>query len=201
VLPDGLFDCGTQADPIPANRRVELIVRDVAIDTTRDPFQWGNGLLNFGRQTRVGATKTPWCEATGDLVARATTISCAAVPQNWQVGDELLIPDTNTQELGPDHQKTLSRREARVTIAAIAGAVVTLSKGLDFTHPNILKPDGTVVLRPRVANLTRNIVIRSENADHPLTGREGTQPTWAWSRRGTSATTNSCSSGEPRTMP
>jgi hypothetical protein len=55
----------------------------------------------------------------------------------------------------------------------IAGAVVTLSKGLDFAHPNILKPDGTVVLRPRVANLTRNIVIRSENSDHPLTGTRG----------------------------
>ncbi len=54
------------------------------------------------------------------------------------------------------------RREARVTIAAINGADVTLSKRLDFAHPAITDPNGAVVLRPRVANLTRNIVVRSE---------------------------------------
>jgi hypothetical protein len=75
------------------------------------------------------------------------------------VGDELLIPDTTTPSsatLGP-------RRESTVTIAAISGAVVTLSKPLDFAHKNIVDPQGAVVLRPRVANLTRNIVWRSEN--------------------------------------
>ena len=54
------------------------------------------------------------------------------------------------------------RREARITIAAINGADVTLSKRLDFAHPAITDPNGAVVLRPRVANLTRNIVVRSE---------------------------------------
>src|SRR5438270_831542 len=42
-------------------------------------------------------------------------------------------------------------------------ATVTLSKPLDFAHNNIVDPQGVVVLRPRVANLTRNIVWRSEN--------------------------------------
>ena len=46
-----MLDVGTASDPV--LRRVELIVRDVPIDTARDPFQWGNGLLNFG---------TPWCQ-------------------------------------------------------------------------------------------------------------------------------------------
>ena len=158
VLPGGVLDVGTQADPIPAGRRVELIVRNVPIDTLRDPFQWGNGLLNFGRQTRVGAAKTAWALLTGDLLAGAGTITLDADPAGWQIGDELLIPDTRQTAL-----PARPRRESRVTVAAISGRVVTLSKPLDFDHRAIRDPDGGVVLLPRVANLTRNIVVRSEN--------------------------------------
>jgi hypothetical protein len=49
VLPGGVLDAGTMADPIPAARRVEIVLRDVPIDLAKDPFQWGNGLLNFGK--------------------------------------------------------------------------------------------------------------------------------------------------------
>jgi hypothetical protein len=154
-LPGGTIDAGTQADPIPCDRRVEFVVRNVPIDTAKDPFQWGNGLINFGHQTRVGCGKTAFLEATDSLPAGATHITLASPPVNWQVGDELLLPDTEQPAPAP-------RREAPVTIAAINGADVTLSKRLDFAHPAITDPNGAVVLRPRVANLTRNIVVRSE---------------------------------------
>ena len=167
VLPDGVLDAGTQADPIPAGRRVELVVRDVPIDTARDPFQWGNGLLNFHKQTRVGAAKTAWTMATGDIAAGATALTLAADPRGWQVGDELLLPDSRQTSLPAS-----PRRESPVTIAAIDGRTVTLSKPLDFEHLVIRDPDGGVVLLPRVANLTRNIVVRSETQS-PETGTPG----------------------------
>ena len=159
-LPGGTIDVGTQADPIPCDRHVELIIRDVPIDTAKDPFQWGNGLINFGHQTRVGCRKTAFVETTDSLQAGTTEITLGSAPVNWQVGDELLIPDTAPPAPTP-------RREASVKIAAINGAVVTLSKGLDFPHMTITDPNGGVVLRPRVVNLTRNIVIRSENEPGP----------------------------------
>jgi hypothetical protein len=159
-LPGGTIDAGTQADPIPCDRRVEFVIRNVPIDTAKDPFQWGNGLINFGHQTRVGCRKTAFLEATDSLLAGATHITLATAPVNWQVGDELLLPDTAQPAPTP-------RREARVTIAAINGADVMLSKRLDFAHPAITDPNGAVVLRPRVANLTRNIVIRSEEQVGP----------------------------------
>jgi hypothetical protein len=161
ILHGGKLDVGTQADPIPCDHKVDFVVRDVPIDTTKDPFQWGNGLVNFGRQTRVGCSKTAWGESIGDISAGASTITLASAPSGWQVGDELLVPDTAT----PVSVQAGPRRETRVTIAAIAGTQVTLSKPLDFAHQNIADPNGVVVLRPRVANLTRNIVIRSENPD------------------------------------
>ena len=154
VLPGAVLDVGTQADPIPAGRRVELIVRNVPIDTLRDTFQWGNGLLNFGRQTRVGAEKLAWTTTRDDLRTGDRLLTLDEDPVGWQVGDELLIPDTT---LGG------RRREAVIGVAGIAGRVITLSKGLDFDHPAQTDPGGEVMLRPRVANLTRNIVVRSEN--------------------------------------
>jgi len=156
VLPGGTLDVGTQADPVPCNLQVEFIIRDVPLDTAKDPFQWGNGLINFGRQTRVGCHKTAFSESAGAIVAGATTLTLAAPPIGWQVGDELLIPDTAPVTVKP-------RREATVTIASISDSTLMLSKGLDFAHDNIVDPKGSVVLRPRVANLTRNIVVRSEN--------------------------------------
>src|SRR5215813_14065770 len=134
-LPGGTIDVGTQADPIPCNRHVEFIIRDVPIDTTKDPFQWGNGLINFGHQTRVGCRKTAFVETTDSLQAGAREITLGSVPVNWQVGDELLIPDTAAPAPVP-------RRETSVKIAAINGALVTLSKGLDFPHMTITAPNG-----------------------------------------------------------
>ena len=54
VMPDGSLDVGTPADPVPCGVRVVFVVRNVPIDTTVDPYQWGNGLVNFGRESRVG---------------------------------------------------------------------------------------------------------------------------------------------------
>jgi hypothetical protein len=161
VLPGGYLDVGTQANPIPCDRKVDFVVRDVPIDTNRDPFQWGNGLVNFGRQTRVGCAKTAWVEAAGGIPSGADAIMLASSPSGWRVGDELLIPDTEA----PAYRSPDPRRESKVTITAIDGARLTLSKPLDFAHDDIKDPDGAVVLRPRVANLTRNVLIRSENPD------------------------------------
>lgn len=153
-LPGGTLDCGTTSDPVLG--RVQLVMRDVPIDTTRDPWQWGNGIVNFGTQTRVGLVKTPFLELAQDAPAGATQVTLASAPTGWQVGDELLLPDMRQPAPAPT-------RETGITIAAIAGNVVTLSKPLAFARASIRDPDGALVLRPRVANLTRNIVIRSEN--------------------------------------
>ena len=72
-----------------------------------------------------------------------------------------MVPDADP----PPAATFAPRRESRVTISAINGTQVELSKPLDFAHPSISDLKSVVVLRPRVANLTRNIVIRSENPD------------------------------------
>ena len=153
VLPGGALDIGTAADPIPLRQHVTLMIRDLPIDRVRDPFQWGNGLLNFGRQSRVGAAKLPWTTVANSVPAGAATITVEEDPQGWRVGDELLLPDT---ALGRQ------RREGHVYIAGISGRTIALSKPLDFEHATVADPDGTTVLKPRVANLTRNVALQRE---------------------------------------
>ena len=160
VLPGGVLDVGTVNDPI--KRKVEFVIRDVPIDTARDPFQWGNGLLNFGTQTRVGVRKTGFVELAEDAEAGATTLRLAEVPEGWQVGDELLLPDT--RQIGRQGgELTTARRDGITVIVGINGTVVSLAQPLGFARASIRTPDGDLVLRPRVANISRNIVIRSEN--------------------------------------
>lgn len=163
-LPNGTLDMGTQADPIPCGVKAEIIFRNVPIDPTKDPFRWGNGLVNFGKQTRVGCAKTEKAEAAGSVNAGAITITLAAPPPaDWKVGDEILLPDTTTPIFSTP-TNSAPRRESKATITSISGTSITLSKGLDFAHPAVTHPfTGAVVMKPRVLNITRNIILRSED--------------------------------------
>lgn len=163
----GMLDFGTEADPVRAP--VELILRDVPIDTTIDPFQWGNGLLNFGSQTRAGLSKTSCVTLPLGLDAGQSVILLPEEPLGWLVGDELLIPDTRFPTRADP-----ARRETRITIAALTSRLLTLSKPLDFAHDVVQSPAWTHpatgeehpahgVVFPCICNLTRNLVIRSEN--------------------------------------
>ncbi len=158
IMPGGTLDIGTEQDPM--LMPVELIGRNVPIDFTKDPFQWGNGIVNFGMQSRVGKKKTHCRELAAGLVAGQTMISLSSIPVGWDVGDELQIPDTEW----PLNGQQQPRVESPVFIAAISGTVLTLSKGLDFDHPPLTDPDGYVWLFPCVCNLSRNIVVKSEDA-------------------------------------
>lgn len=157
ILPGGHFTCDLSARP---DLNLTVIIRDVPLNTALDPYQWGNGLENFGNRTLKGVAKLIDTTSTGSIHAGDTSLTLNGVLTGWRVGDELLLPDTNPPAV---NGVVTPRREAKVTITGISGQVVTLSKSLDFDHANIIKPDGNTVLSPRVLNLTRNIVITSEN--------------------------------------
>jgi hypothetical protein len=164
VMPMGYLDMGTAADPV--MRRVDFIVQDRPLDSLHDPFQWGNAILNFGRWTSYGREMPrTFMPLAANAPAGATEITLSEDPIGWQVGDTLVLPDMRARS---------AEREYGTTIASINGRVLGLSKPLAFAREAIMCPEGTVpetghffpaevVLMPRVANLSRNIVIRSEN--------------------------------------
>lgn len=179
VLPGGSLDFGTETDPV--LRRVSLTVKDTALLTGTDgalgadPEQFGNGIHVFGEFKSYGRkldkTWTTFAPVKGGPLSDTPTVPgttqiVLSEPVNWQVGDSLLIPDTRqTAYYPPVNFPTtrVQRRETTVTIGAINGTTITLSKPLEFEHVDIRDSKGTLLTLPFVANCTRNIVIQSEN--------------------------------------
>jgi hypothetical protein len=157
ILPGGTLDLGTVTNPMPAGLAVTILIRDVPIDTTRDPFQWGNGIVNFGTRNAFAPYKTPAVEM-ADTVVGATTITLSAPVQGWRVGDELIFPDTKFHGYPerPDVEPT-------TTIAGLSGQTVTLSRPLTFAHTSVFGLDGRLGVHPKAVNITRSLVVRSEN--------------------------------------
>lgn len=161
VLPGGVLNlnapCGTTG---------RIMFRDVAIDVSVDPFQWGNGLINFGTRNMSGCLKAQKTTVNGNLAAGAQSVMLSAIPPGWSVGDELLLPDSRQVPYATNGEANPPRRESTVRIAAISGASIMFSKPLDFAHHIIADADAAAVVLPRIVNLTRNYLIENEGATH-----------------------------------
>lgn len=120
------------------------------LDTDVGIWVTGNGFLDI-----AGAPKQAWTRATSSLAAGAQSISLAADPVGWRVGDELAITPTERpaaiyDDRHPSHVADI------VTVAAIDGRTIRLTKGLSVAHPTVdAGPAG--ILGAEVLNLTRNV--------------------------------------------
>jgi hypothetical protein len=164
VKPEGTLEIGTDTAPATA----EVIFRDTPLNTTTDPEQYGNGLIAFGRVRVGGYSRLPtFVRLAAEPLAGATKLTLTEAPTTWRVGDVLVIPDTRqlfytqTDLVSP---YTYSPQWEEVAIAAIDGKTVTLAAGLKFDHKGARNTvTGVIDFRPHVMNVTRSIVIRSEN--------------------------------------
>ena len=135
VQPGGTLDMGTAADPIPSG----IISQDI-ISLGSKAGQYGLIVQNGGNLLVYGAVKTPWTLATGNATAGATTINVNTTGLNWSVGDVVTI-DT----------------EAVTLVAPINAGSINFTPGLGQAHYSTFP----VV----VADLTRNVVVRSSGTD------------------------------------
>lgn len=133
----------------------------VVVELIPGPFLDGDwqklslGVICHGEFTAAGLDKLGWCEVAADVAAGAATLTVTEFPVRWAVGDRLLIAGTDSWV---GETKATYQSEFR-TIAAINGRTVTLDAPLAYRHFR-WKPD----LPFHVANLTRNVVIRSRDA-------------------------------------
>jgi hypothetical protein len=175
VLPSGALEIGTAANPIPANLTATIIIKNVALNTSVDPDQFGTGLISInGRVTIHGAVKSPtWTRTDVEPRAGHTTLTLKNAVAGWQVGDTVFLPDTRQPAPADWFNANYSLQIEKRTITAISAdrKTVTLNSALSFDHrgardatsgnPATVLPDGTKLL-PHVGNLSRNVVIRSE---------------------------------------
>ena len=121
-----------------------------------------NAILNKGKLSMFGQEVAhPWLRLTRKVVKGDSVIRVSNPNHGWKNGDELVIASTSTQ----------SNHREKVTILEVDGATgdITLANKLRFFHygaEDILKTEhGDLDMRAEVGNLTRNVVIQSEEQD------------------------------------
>ena len=170
VLPSGSLTIGTADNPVADSVSVNIVFRDVALQTGTldapgiDPSQYGNGLLVFGEFTTHGADKTPYVRAESDILRGSTSIELSEVPEDWRVGDRLLLPETAQTAIRSNRTGEINESE-EVTIAAIDGNTIEFETAVRFDHLGISDNPFEVERYAHIGNLTRNVVFQSENSE------------------------------------
>ncbi len=165
VMDDGVLEIGTEAQPVAPDATAEIIIADQVIDGSLDPAQLGTGVQSLGTVRMHGAVKsTTFLRLAAEPLAGQTTLLFEDEPVGWAAGDEVVIPDTRQLRERERRQGFVSRDE-KLRIASVAGNQVTLQSALQYDHGGARTPDDTLEFLPHVGNLTRNIVVRSENPE------------------------------------
>ena len=174
VLAGGTLEVGTAASPLPAAVTAQIVIKDTSSNPSTDPDQFGTGLLSIdGRVTLHGAVKSPTFVRTAtEPRAGQSTISLERPVTGWRVGDRIFLPDT--RQVPADHwfnpNYALQIEERTIQAISADARSITLSTPLAFDHRGARDADvtptvigGSIALLPHVGNLTRNVIVRSEN--------------------------------------
>jgi hypothetical protein len=163
VMDDGNLEVGTTARPVASNVTAEIIIADQPLDRTIDPGQIGTGIEGLGKITMHGSVKTPtFVRLAREPNAGDTMLVLEEPVSGWMPGDRIVIPDTRqlrSNERGPNYKP----QDERVQIASVSANQVTLATPLQYAHKGARNADGKLEFLPHVGNVTRNIVIRSDN--------------------------------------
>ncbi len=161
VEDQGYLEIGSVQKPITAS--AEIVIADQEIDRTLDPAELGAGIESLGKITMHGAVKTPtFVRLAAEPLAGQTTLTVERPVDSWKPGDRIVIPDTRQlrdNQRGENYQP----QDEELQIAAINGTQITLTKPLKFDHKGARSGDDKLEFLPHIGNLTRNVLVRSEN--------------------------------------
>lgn len=169
----GRLEIGTVDAPIPDGVTVDILIRDIGdIDVANDPTLMGRGIVSRGPVDMHGAIKTAHLKVATDPRLGDQQLVLSAAPDNWSVGDTLILTGTRYSGWKWDNSIGAVRyhgtQDEVLTIASIAGNVVTLNETLAFDH---LTPRAD--LKASVANMSRNITIATRDPDTTPRHRRG----------------------------
>lgn len=186
VLPGGTFEVGTVSNPIEQSVTAEIVFTDSPQEDGHhfktgtigspgiDPSQYGNGLLSFGTTVMHGSPiDQTFIELESIAKAGEDSIVVRVAPHGWREGDTIVFPDT--RQINPVDNEGFYDYDGQfetARIARIEDRTIYLESPIQFSHFGPTDADGSPtlgldgqIIMPHVGNLTRNVVIRSENPD------------------------------------
>lgn len=169
VLPQGTLQVGTPLAPIAANVTAEIFIANQPPDTSDDgvgvfdPRQYGTGLLAIDSQVSLhGAVKTTYQRLAVEPRAGDLSLRLAAPVNGWRAGDRIFLPDSKHYAI-ETVPYVYEGEEATVSSVSADGLTVNLTSAMRFNHPGARDGNDVLEFLPHVGNVSRNIVIRSEN--------------------------------------
>ena len=164
VLEDGALEIGTPGNPLPEHVTAEVVIADRPFDVAMDPHQFGHGVVALGRVTLQGAPKSPtFLRLAREARAGERTLTVEHAVEGWRQGDRLVLPDTRRLLQPGERGVNEDAQDETVEIASVSGSEITLAAPLAFNHLDGRDARGRIGFLPHVGNLSRNIVVRSEN--------------------------------------
>lgn len=169
VLPQGALQIGTTFTPIAANATAEVVIANQALDISDDgvgvydPRQYGTGLLAIDGQVSMhGAVKTGYMRLAVEPRAGDIALRLSAPVSGWRASDRIFLPDSKHYAV-ESVPYVFEGEEMTVASVSADGLTVNLTSALRFTHPGARDGNEVLEFLPHVGNLSRNVVIRSEN--------------------------------------
>ncbi|MEM9529921.1 MAG: Ig-like domain-containing protein [Pseudomonadota bacterium] len=163
----GQLEIGRLGQPVEAGTQVEIRFADVGdLDPTTDPSLLGRGLVASGAVRIHGARKSVHSKVAVDPRAGDTVLSLAETPENWSIGDTLVLAGTRYSGWRWDNDiravRYFGTEDEVLTITAINGRDVSFSPALAYDH---VTPRSD--LKTSVANFTRNVTFATANPSVP----------------------------------
>jgi len=159
----GRLEIGTQDNPVQSGFDTKIIFANNGdIDVGWDPTLLSRGLISHGQVDIHGEEKTEFLKVADAPMAGDTRIVLSEIPENWSVGDTIVITGTHKEGWRWDGAKMahFESQDEEVTITAIDGNTITIGAPLQFDH-DTPRDD----LAAYVANMTRNITFTSEDGE------------------------------------
>jgi len=165
VLPGGTLTIGTTAQPIASGVTARITIADQPLDLVNDPFQFGTGIVGMGTVTMCGQPRAPsFVRVAAEPHQGDTSLSLASAVSGWQPGDRLILPDSRQLNWNQRSSNNLFEIETLALSAVSAdGRTLTLAQPLAFDHPGGADGYGVIDYLPHVEDLSRNIIISSQN--------------------------------------
>jgi hypothetical protein len=166
----GVLEVGTVANPIAGNVTAEIVIADSALGgSVTDTDQFGTGITVLGKISMHGAVRTPtFVRLATEPRAGDTTLTLSEPASGWAIGDRLVLPDTRhikeSEVTGNGWINAVNQWE-ELTVQAMSpdGRTVTLADPLLYDHLGARDLNGALDSLPHAGNLTRNVIVRSEN--------------------------------------
>jgi hypothetical protein len=145
-----------------ADKTLRFVIKDKAIDTVKDPLQWGQSFIAMAGNVQLhgAAPDKMFIRLAKAPKAGDTALVLAEAATGWRANAKLFLADSVNDKYVAS---TYKGETCALASVSADGLTLQLSAPLKFDHPGSRDKAGKTEFLPYVMYLTSNITFESEN--------------------------------------